>query len=150
MTGKRFTLGMDDKNGVGLFDGEARLLYIRFSNFEDTVRCKDALKHHCNLMNKVYEENQSLNEFVNQLQEELVLFKKAGADMSNDLNTQINNLIHENQKQKREYRKLYDEMQDVYKSYRKELRKNTQLTETIHRICAEHHINSKYYLEEEE
>lgn len=57
-TGKRFRIGMDEKNGVGLFEGELRLMYFQFSNIEDATSCKDALIHQCNLMNELSDENE--------------------------------------------------------------------------------------------
>lgn len=60
MTEKRFFIGIDKKNGVGLFDGDLRLMYIQFSNIEDATSCENALIHQCNLMNELYEENREL------------------------------------------------------------------------------------------
>ena len=50
-----------------------------------------------NKLNELHEENQSSKEFIEQLQQELVLFKKAGADMGIDLNAQITALKQENE-----------------------------------------------------
>ena len=49
---------------------------------------------------ELLEDNEKLKEFIEQLQEELVLFKKAGADMGNDLNAQITALKQENEQLK--------------------------------------------------
>ena len=49
----------------------------------------------CDLLNKINYENNELKDFINQLQEELVLFKNAGADMGADLNAQIISLKKE-------------------------------------------------------
>lgn len=69
MSEKRFKVCIDSNNGVGLFDNSIRLLFIKFTNKEDAVRCKDSLKYQCNLMNELYDENK-------QLKEELQRFKK--------------------------------------------------------------------------
>ena len=60
MTAKRFNISIDNKNGVGLYDGDIRLLYFQFSNIEDATSCEDALIHQCSLMNELHEENQYL------------------------------------------------------------------------------------------
>lgn len=69
MSEKRFKVCIDSNNGVGLFDDSIKLLFIKFTNKEDAVRCKDSLKYQCNLMNELYDENE-------QLKEELQRFKK--------------------------------------------------------------------------
>ena len=61
-----------------------------------------------NKLNELHEENQSSKEFIEQLQQELVLFKKAGADMGIDLNAQITALKQENERLKRELQRIYD------------------------------------------
>ena len=53
-------------------------------------------------LNELHEENQSSKEFIEQLQEELVLFKKAGANMGIDLNAQITALKQENEQLKKD------------------------------------------------
>ena len=53
MTGKQFKVGRDKKNGVGLFDGDIRLMYFQFSDIERAISCVDALKHLCNRMNEL-------------------------------------------------------------------------------------------------
>ena len=60
MSEKRFKVCIDSNNGVGLFDNSIRLLFIKFTNKEDAVRCKDSLKYQCNLMNELYDENEQL------------------------------------------------------------------------------------------
>ena len=59
---ERFIVSIDNKNGVGLYDGDIRLLYFQFNNIQDATECKDALKHQCSLMNELYEENGELKE----------------------------------------------------------------------------------------
>ena len=60
MSDKRFKVCIDSNNGVGLFDNSVKLLFVKFTNEEDALRCKDSLKHHCNLMNELYDENERL------------------------------------------------------------------------------------------
>lgn len=60
MSEKRFKVCIDSNNGVGLFDNSVKLLFVKFTNKEDTLSCKDSLKHHCNLMNELYNENEQL------------------------------------------------------------------------------------------
>ena len=60
MTEKRFKVCIDSNNGVGLYDNSARLVFIKFTNKEDAVSCKDSLKYQCNLMNELYDENEHL------------------------------------------------------------------------------------------
>lgn len=64
MNNKRFKVCIDGNNGVGLFDNSAKLLFIKFSNKEDALSCKDSLKHHCNLMNGLHDENERLKQKV--------------------------------------------------------------------------------------
>ena len=59
------------------------------------------------LLNELHEEAQSSKEFIEQLQQELVLFKKAGADMGIDLNAQITALKQENEQLKKELDQFY-------------------------------------------
>ena len=60
MNEKRFKVCIDRNNGVGLYDNSVRLLFIKFTNKEDAVSCKDSLKYQCNLMNELYDENEQL------------------------------------------------------------------------------------------
>ena len=60
MSEKRFKVCVDSNNGVGLYDNSVRLLFIKFTNKEDAVSCKDSLKYQCNLMNELYDENERL------------------------------------------------------------------------------------------
>ena len=60
MSEKRFKVYVDSNNGVGLYDNSVRLLFIKFTNKEDAVSCKDSLKYQCNLMNELYDENERL------------------------------------------------------------------------------------------
>lgn len=60
MSEKRFKVSIDSNNGVGLFDDSARLVFIKFTNKEDAVSCKNALMYQCNLMNELYEEKEQL------------------------------------------------------------------------------------------
>ena len=62
MSEKRFKVCIDSNNGVGLFDNSIRLLFIKFTNKEDAVSCKDSLKYQCNLMNELYDENEQLKQ----------------------------------------------------------------------------------------
>lgn len=62
MTEKQFIVSIDNKNGVGLYDGDIRLLYFQFNNIQDATECKDALKHQCSLMNELHEENEELKQ----------------------------------------------------------------------------------------
>ena len=71
MGDKRFKVCIDRNNGVGLFDNSVKLIFIKFTNQEDAVSCKDSLKHQCNLMNELYEENEQLKETNERLQWEL-------------------------------------------------------------------------------
>lgn len=69
MTEKRFIVSIDNKNGVGLYDGDIRLLYFQFNNIQDATECKDALKHQCSLMNELHEENEELLKDIDRLVE---------------------------------------------------------------------------------
>lgn len=60
MSEKRFKVCIDSNNGVGLFDNSVRLIFIKFTNKEDAVSCRNALIHHCNLMNELYEEKEQM------------------------------------------------------------------------------------------
>ena len=62
MSEKRFKICIDSNNGVGLYDNSVRLLFIKFTNKEDAVRCKNSLKQQCNLMNELYDENEQLKQ----------------------------------------------------------------------------------------
>lgn len=70
MSEKRFKVCIDSNNGVGLLDNSIRLLFIKFTNKEDAVSCKDSLKYQCNLMNELYDENEQLKEENEQLKSE--------------------------------------------------------------------------------
>ena len=59
MSEKRFKVCVDSNNGVGLYDNSL-LLFIKFTNKEDAVSCRDSLKYLCNLMNELYDENERL------------------------------------------------------------------------------------------
>lgn len=75
MTDKRFKVCIDTNNSVGLFDNSLKLLFIKFSNKEDAVSCKDSLKYHCNLMNELYDENEQLKDENERLRLELETHK---------------------------------------------------------------------------
>lgn len=60
MSEKRFKVSIDSNNGVGLFDNSVRLIFIKFTNKKDAVRCKNSLMYQCNLMNGLYEEKEQL------------------------------------------------------------------------------------------
>lgn len=62
MSEQRFKVCIDRNNGVGLLDNSIKLLFIKFTNKEDALSCKDSLKHQCNLMNELYDENEQLKE----------------------------------------------------------------------------------------
>ena len=62
MGDKRFKICIDSNNGVGLFDNSLRLLFIKFTNKEDAVSCKNGLMYQCNLMNELYDENERLKQ----------------------------------------------------------------------------------------
>ena len=64
----------------------------------------------CDLLNELHDEKQSSKEFIEQLQQELVLFKKAGADMGIDLNAQITALKKENEQLKQRINVLDDQI----------------------------------------
>ena len=64
---KRFTVGIDDWNGVFLLDEDIQIMYFKFSNIEDAIECEDALKSHCRLMNNLYEENKELKKEIKDL-----------------------------------------------------------------------------------
>ena len=59
MSEKRFKVCIDNYS-VGLLDNSVKLIFIKFTNKEDAVSCKDSLKYQCNLMNELYEENEQL------------------------------------------------------------------------------------------
>lgn len=69
MSEKRFKVCIDN-NSVGLLDNSVKLIFIKFTNKEDAVSCKDSLKYQCNLMNELYDENEQLKEENEQLKEE--------------------------------------------------------------------------------
>ena len=75
MSDKRFKVCIDSNNGVGLFDNSVKLLFVKFTNEEDALRCKDSLKHHCNLMNELYDENEQLKDENERLRFELETHK---------------------------------------------------------------------------
>lgn len=60
------------------------------------------------LLNELADENQFSKEFIEQLQEELVLFKEAGANMSIDLNAQITALKQENEQLKQTIKEVLE------------------------------------------
>lgn len=60
MSEKRFKVCIDSNNGVGLFDNSVKLLFIKFTNKEDAVSCRNALMYHCNLLNELYEEKEQM------------------------------------------------------------------------------------------
>ena len=61
MSEKRFKVCIDN-NSVGLLDNSVKLIFIKFTNKEDAVSCKDSLKYQCNLMNELYDENEQLKQ----------------------------------------------------------------------------------------
>ena len=65
-------------------------------------------------LNELADENQFSKEFIEQLQEELVLFKEAGANMGIDLNAQITALKQENEQLKQQL-ELYQELYPIGK-----------------------------------
>ena len=71
MSEKRFKVCVDSNNGVGLYDNSIRLLFIKFTNKEDAVSCKDSLKYQCNLMNELYDENKQLRKINKELGDDL-------------------------------------------------------------------------------
>ena len=71
MGDKRFKICIDSNNGVGLFDNSLRLLFIKFTNKEDAVSCKNGLMYQCNLMNELYDENEQLKYIDNPIDEEM-------------------------------------------------------------------------------
>ena len=103
MTDKRFELMSDDEviidNCSIVDDGGKQTYWI--VEYGQRVKVVE-------LLNELHEENQSSKEFIEQLQQELVLFKKAGADMGIDLNAQITALKKENGQLKRELQRIYD------------------------------------------
>lgn len=68
MSEKRFKVCIDN-NSVGLLDNSVKLIFIKFTNKEDAVSCKDSLKYQCNLMNELYDENEQLKEENEQLRQ---------------------------------------------------------------------------------
>lgn len=71
MSEKRFKVCIDSNNGVGLFDNSVKLLFVKFTNKEDALSFKDSLKHHCNLMNELHNENEQLKDKNERLRKEL-------------------------------------------------------------------------------
>ena len=129
MTEKRFTIGML-KYYVN--DNETNYCYA--------LELQSDAKHLCELLNELHKENQSSKEFIEQLQEELVLFKKAGADMGNDLNAQITALKQENEQLKQRNKRLEEKIQ----------RERTSFTKTRERWSKEAEIKIKQLAEENE
>lgn len=76
MIEKRFIVSIDNKNGVGLYDGDIRLLYFQFNNIQDATECKNALKHQCSLMNELHEENEEYRKENDILNKELKKLKR--------------------------------------------------------------------------
>lgn len=62
MSDKRFKVCVDSDNGVGLYDNSVRLLFIKFTNKEDAVSCKDSLMYQCDLMNELYDGKEHFQE----------------------------------------------------------------------------------------
>ena len=74
MSEKRFKVCIDN-NSVGLLDNSVKLIFIKFTNKEDAVSCKDSLKYQCNLMNELYDENEQLKEENEQLKQKIQRWK---------------------------------------------------------------------------
>lgn len=83
MSEKRFKVCINRNNGVGLYDNSVRLLFIKFTNKEDAVSCKDSLKYQCNLMNELYDENEQLRKQI-QIYEQLISNSYVGEEETLD------------------------------------------------------------------
>ena len=81
MSEKRFKVCIDSNNGVGLFDNSIRLLFIKFTNKEDAVSCRNALMCHCDLLNEMSDENGHLKKENEQLKQENNKFDKDNLDL---------------------------------------------------------------------
>lgn len=115
MTGnKRFELYVNQNNQYDIVDGveskekKAICIYNDLGHYYFS-----SAKALCELLNELHDENQSSKEFIEQLQEELVLFKEAGANMGIDLNAQITALKQENEKLKNKL-KFFNELNKPY------------------------------------
>lgn len=124
MTEKRFIVSIDNKNGVGLYDGDIRLLYFQFNNIQDANECKDALKHQCSLMNELYEENARLKSKYKVLHTQFQDLKKFLENNFNEcltrdkLQRQIIKLSDENEQLKKE---ILHKKNKEFKKEKKEL-----------------------------
>ena len=91
------------------------------------------------LLNELHEENQSSKEFIEQLQEELVLFKEAGKNMGIDLNAQITALKQENEQLKKilndTVSQLDAEISDDYSRYSVRVVVDSVMFRRIKEIC---------------
>lgn len=96
MSEKRFKVCIDSNNGVGLLDNSIKLIFIKFTNKEDAVSCKDSLKYQCNLMNELYDENEQLKEE----NEKLVQNKCLSCELVNLQTREIDKLKDENEQLK--------------------------------------------------
>ena len=88
MSEKQFRVGINKKNGVGLFNGEIRLLYIQFSNIESATSCRDALMHICNLLNT---QNETIQELEKEI-ENLNKFESSGEHIRLSINIETGEL----------------------------------------------------------
>ena len=118
MTAKRFTMIYFETDGNLIFDETKH--NGEWYNSAECLQDNEIVE----LLNVLHEKTQSSKEFIEQLQEELVLFKEAGANMGIDLNTQITALKQENEQLRHDATILIQSNQD----YRKE---NEQLKEQL-------------------
>ena len=121
MTEKRFRVGVDSNNGVGLFDGSIRLSFIRFNNKEAAVSCENALMYHCNLMNELNDENEQLKQSLDYYKKIDVHSERTELKRNNlVLKTSLKEVMEENEELKRalrDYHNAFDCSQCIHHNY---------------------------------
>lgn len=116
---KRFIVSIDNKNGVGLYDGDIQLLYFQFNNIHDATECKDALKHQCSLMNELHEENEQLKkEILHKKNKELKKESESLKHHLSELQGQNEILTKENENLKERVKQLQINNKVIKKIYK--------------------------------